>query len=179
VFDLGGQSGGHVPPTARFEHPQGTPEAGVHVDLDASASADPDGTIVRYRWHVDGEGNGVDYGAGFEGERTSYAFPAAGEYEVTLCVADEDGFGATATWRTAVTPAIEPVVGDASPTDPDGDGLYEDVNGDGRRGLGDVHALFAGRNSRAIREDPEAFDFTGDWRFGIGDVVALFEELVR
>ena len=62
-------------------------------------------------------------------------------------------------------------------TDPDGDGVYEDVNGDGSYTVTDVQALFANRDSAAIRNDPDAFDFNGDGEFSINDVQALFARL--
>jgi hypothetical protein len=65
----------------------------------------------------------------------------------------------------------------APPTDPDGDGAYEDVNGDGAVGIGDVIVLFNGLSSPAVADHPDAFDFNGDGSVGIGDVVALFDEL--
>ncbi|MFC6940519.1 hypothetical protein ACFQE8_11185 [Salinirubellus sp. GCM10025818] len=43
--------------------------------------------------------------------------------------------------RVSVSP--EPVVSGRPPTDPDGDGLYEDVNGNGRVDYDDVVELYA------------------------------------
>lgn len=45
------------------------------------------------------------------------------------------------------------------PTDPDGDGLYEDINGDGESDIGDVHALFTNADDETIQTNPDAFDF--------------------
>lgn len=64
---------------------------GMDVLLDASASYDVDGTIVRYGWDLDADGN-------IDEETTkptlSVSFPAAGDYTVGLTVVD--GFGNTA-----------------------------------------------------------------------------------
>jgi serine protease len=70
-----------------------------------------------------------------------------------------------------------PAVTGASPTDPDGDGRYEDVNGDGRFDVVDVQALFEGREGSAVGADPAAFDFNDDGEAGIVDVQALFARL--
>jgi hypothetical protein len=72
-------------------------------------------------------------------------------------------------------PAVVP--GGAAPTDPDGDGLFEDVNGDGRVGVGDVIALFNGLGTPAVDAHVDAYDFSGDGRVGVGDVVGLFDEV--
>jgi PKD repeat protein len=61
-------------------------------------------------------------------------------------------------------------------TDVDGDGRYEDVNGNGRTDFDDVVALFERRASDSDG-DVDAFDFNGNWRVDFEDVVALFEQL--
>jgi hypothetical protein len=67
-----------------------------------------------------------------------------------------------------------PVVGDNAPTDPDGDGLYEDVNGDGDVNVGDAQALFANTDDPAVQNNVDAFDFNGDGSVDVGDAQALF-----
>jgi PKD repeat protein len=59
------------------------------VDFDASASSDPDGTIVLYEW-VFGDG---DTGVG---ETTSHTYDTAGTYTAILRVYDDEGALATA-----------------------------------------------------------------------------------
>ena len=60
--------------------------AGQATSFDASASADPDGTIVRYDWDF-GDGTG----APDAGPTPSHAYGAAGTRTVTLTVTDADG----------------------------------------------------------------------------------------
>jgi PKD repeat protein len=72
-----------------------------------------------------------------------------------------------------------PVVGDDAPTDPDGDGLFEDVNGDGNATGTDVTALFTNIGSPAVQDNPSAFDFNGDGQVTGSDVTALFTELAQ
>ena len=72
---------------------------------------------------------------------------------------------------------LSPVVGDAPPTDPNGDGLYEDVNGDGEVTYADVVDLFENFDSAAVQNNPEAFDFNGNGRLDFDDVITLFRSL--
>ncbi|GGJ06837.1 hypothetical protein GCM10008995_15910 [Halobellus salinus] len=70
------------------------------------------------------------------------------------------------------------ITGDGSPAgDPDGDGLYEDINGDGSFTAVDVQALFANLDSDAVQRNQELFDFNGDGQVDITDVQALFAML--
>jgi PKD repeat protein len=64
------------------------------------------------------------------------------------------------------------------PTDEDGDGLYEDVNGDGDATIADVQAFFTSYNSDTVANNSAAFDFNGDGSVTISDVQALFDESV-
>ncbi|MDQ2055083.1 MULTISPECIES: PQQ-binding-like beta-propeller repeat protein [Halobellus] len=74
--------------------------------------------------------------------------------------------------------AAPDVTGSGSPAgDLDGDGRYEDVNGDGAFTATDVQALFANLDSDAVQENPELFDFNGDGQVDITDVQALFKIL--
>ncbi|MDF9747286.1 glycoside hydrolase family 5 protein [Natrinema salsiterrestre] len=61
--------------------------------------------------------------------------------------------------------------------DRDGDGLYEDVNGDNETTHGDVNTLFEHRDADGVQNNPEQFDFDGNGRFGFSDILALLEEL--
>ncbi|POG55467.1 ABC transporter [Haloferax marisrubri] len=73
---------------------------------------------------------------------------------------------------------LEPVgVSDAAPTDPDGDGTFEDINGDGNVTVSDVQAMFANRNSPAITDNADEFDFSGNGEVNIVDVQRLFVEI--
>ena len=72
---------------------------------------------------------------------------------------------------------MDPVVGDSPPTDPNGDGLYEDVNGDGEVNYADVVDLFENFDSAAVQNNPEAFDFNGNGRLDFDDIITLFSSL--
>jgi hypothetical protein len=60
------------------------------------------------------------------------------------------------------------------PGDLDGDGLYEDVNGDGNVDSGDAQSLFSNRDADAVQDNVAAFDFNGDGSVNVGDAQALF-----
>ncbi|MFB6253726.1 MAG: S8 family serine peptidase [Halobacteriaceae archaeon] len=70
-----------------------------------------------------------------------------------------------------------PVVGDQEPTDPDGDGKYEDINGDGEANVVDVQALFANLHSDVVQNNPKFFDFNDDGEVNVVDVQRLFVEV--
>ena len=64
------------------------------------------------------------------------------------------------------------------PTDPDRDGLYEDINGNGRKGFNDVVVFF--NYLKWVEENQpciECFDFNKNGRIDFDDVVKLFEEI--
>jgi len=63
------------------------------------------------------------------------------------------------------------------PTDPDNDGLYEDINGNGRKDFDDVVAFFQYLEWVPDNEPVECFDFNGNGRIDFDDIVKLFDEL--
>ncbi|MFC7769243.1 CARDB domain-containing protein [Salinirubellus sp. GCM10025899] len=60
------------------------------------------------------------------------------------------------------------------PQDLDGDGLYEDVNGNGEVNLNDVQAIFVNRDSAVVQENGELFDFNDSGEFNNVDIQKLF-----
>ena len=75
-----------------------TSVSGLTVTADGSGSSDPDGQIVAYDW---------DWGDGESstGQLASHAYPAAGDYTVTLTVTDDRGGTAQTTARVTATHA--------------------------------------------------------------------------
>ena len=63
------------------------------------------------------------------------------------------------------------------PTDPDGDGIYEDLNGNGRLDFADVVLYFNQMTWIAANEPVSAFDLNGNGRIDFADIVALFNEI--
>ena len=77
-------------PVASFTMNPNTGNFPLTVNLDASASSDPDGKIVSYQW------NSSD-GQVATGQQANLTFNQAGEYTITLTVTDD--YGATATQK--------------------------------------------------------------------------------
>ncbi|MFW6436256.1 MAG: hypothetical protein ACOCYZ_01320 [Halococcoides sp.] len=68
-----------------------------------------------------------------------------------------------------------PAIGDADrPRDLDGDGTYEDINGDGRVNFPDVNAFFQRSDEPIVRDHADAFDFDDDGSISLQDVLTLF-----
>jgi hypothetical protein len=84
-------------PVATFQFGPPSPKVGDIVLFDASASFDPDGTIVSYEWDWgDGDLHGF-------GRNQDHDFSAPGTYFVTLTVTDNVGLKSTATRAVVVS----------------------------------------------------------------------------
>ena len=70
-----------------------------------------------------------------------------------------------------------PVVGDSTPTDPDDDGLYEDVDGSDEVTYNDVVVFFGHFGDPAVQNHSDAYDFDGSGDVTYNDVVALAGEV--
>jgi hypothetical protein len=64
------------------------------------------------------------------------------------------------------------------PTDPDGDCIYEDLNGNNRLDFADVVLYFNQMEWIATNEPVSAFDFNGNGRIDFNDIVRLFGEIL-
>lgn len=93
-------------PTAAFEIVlDGNATAGLPIDFDASASTDPDGDNLTYKWDFGDNGTA-------EGVLVNYTYEAAGNFTVTLTVTDTGGLASTANETLAVSgpAALEPAM---------------------------------------------------------------------
>ena len=80
--------------------------------------------------------------------------------------------------RAHSRPVILAVPGAVSlPAGTDADGLYDDVNGNGRKDFADVVLFFTNLGWIAANEPPGVFDYTGNGRIDFADVIWLFDRL--
>ena len=79
---------GNDPPVAALSADPTSGDAPLNVDFDASASNDPDGTIVRYEFDFDEGAGWEDYGSTATAQHT---YNTAGTYNPTVRVTDDGG----------------------------------------------------------------------------------------
>lgn len=84
-FEVVGGEVQNEPPTASFEYSPADPVAGEQVQMSASGSYDPDGSIETYEWDVDNDGTPEA-----TGETTTKEF-TAGSHDIRLTVTDNNG----------------------------------------------------------------------------------------
>jgi subtilisin family serine protease len=78
---------------------------------------------------------------------------------------------------TGPTTQVIPLPGYSTPRDLNGDGKYEDINGNGRADFADITLFFKNMDWIAAKEPIAAFDFSGNNRIDFTDVVKLFQSL--
>ena len=110
----------------------------------------------------------------------THAYAAPGTYTVTLTASaaghPSDTIRAIDRIRVGASVAALPG-GAGTPTDTDADGLYDDVNGNGRKDFADVVLYFNQMTWIAANEPVSAFDYNGNGRIDFADVVWLFNHL--
>ncbi|WP_231188784.1 ThuA domain-containing protein [Haladaptatus sp. DYF46] len=87
------------------------------------------------------------------------------------------GVGGAAAPTSQLSDQPPAVVGDSKPTDPDGDGLYEDVNGDGEANYDDIVDLFDNYDDSAVQDNAYAYDFNDNGNLDFDDIVEFFRSL--
>ena len=72
-----------------------------------------------------------------------------------------------------------PPLGDNTnaPVDSDGDGRYEDIDGDGQVTHDDVTTFFEHLEGDTVQNNTDAFDFDENGRIGFGDVIELLRDI--
>ena len=102
-------------PEALFVVVYDVTEDSMVVDLDASSSADPDGTVVAYQWAFSDDLDIIEpeaYSTVVTTEVLRVRCPVQGEYSVVLVVRDEEGANSTPVSGTIVVPnvPVEPML---------------------------------------------------------------------
>ena len=89
-----------------------------------------------------------------------------------------NGDGSDTGMKTGYITVVQPVPGaSAGPTDTNGDGLYDDVNGNDRPDFADVVLYFNQMTWISGNQPISAFDYNGNGRIDFADVVWLFNNL--
>jgi PKD repeat protein len=78
---------------------------------------------------------------------------------------------------TCIPPSRCPTVDGTRTTDPDGDGLCEDFNGNGRMDFDDMNTFFDEFDDPEVRDNVDAFDFNENGRIDFDDINTLFDEI--
>ncbi|WP_207591076.1 alkaline phosphatase PhoX [Halomontanus rarus] len=181
-----GLAGGRV--TVSVEHADVAEivDASYHdaLELTADPAVGDDGSSVAFRFaDLDDEFEaGLEEGtlATLELEGTG-----TGTTDITIDVHamdDDSGTPIEPQPRPGIVVTGPPSIGGGSgsgraPTDVDGDGLFEDVNGNGRLDYDDVVLLFEHLEDESVQLNDGAFDFNENGRIDYDDVVALSDEL--
>ena len=91
---------------------------------------------------------------------------------------NEEGNAIGANARSGVLVTGPPTVtGGSAPTDPDGDGLYEDLNGNGRLDYEDIEILFSNFDADSVTMNKSAYDFNENGQLDFDDIVDLYQEV--
>jgi PKD repeat protein len=108
-----------------------------------------------------------------------HTYAAAGTYTVNLTATNSAGSDSEEkTGYVTVTAGVIPLPGQTlPPTDPDHDGLYEDLNGNGDPDFNDVQIYFREMDWIADNEPVAAFDFNGNSGIDFNDIQILFREM--
>ncbi len=149
--------------TVTFENLDGLPHDFHMVDTSGGTQdSEIEGTGAPPEGYID------------QGETVSVTFTATEEMVEYYCSAHPNAMRGTVEIVGGNGGETPPPIGDSdsSPTDPDGDGLYEDINGDGEVTDADGELFFEQFEDPEIQNNLDAFDFNGNGRVDLDDIVA-------
>ena len=142
---------------------------------------DPDNGTPEWSAAVDyGEGAGLEVLA-LAGQSFTLGniYELAGIYTVSVTVNDGDGGVTTVSVIVTVQIDFPTLPGEVGPVqDLDGDGLAEDVNGNGRADFDDLVTLFQHMLSPEVQNNQEYFDFNGNGWLDFDDIVEMFRTML-
>ncbi|KQC04704.1 MAG: hypothetical protein APR53_02965 [Methanoculleus sp. SDB] len=159
-------------PVADFEAEPRSGEAPLTVRFTDTST----GYITHLAWDFDNDGT-----TDSTDESPDHEYALSGTYTVKLTVTGPGGSDdevKTDYITVTAVPALSPLPGYTNlPQDPDGDGLFEDVNGDSIFSFGDIRTFFEYYDAWIPANEPgECFDYDNNSMIGFGDVRALFTE---
>lgn len=164
--------------------PNGTPNLSADFDVSPSTGYNP--LTVHFTDLSEGEPNSWKWNFGDGGgsimSNPNHTYSKPGKYSVSLLIG-KSGYSSLTEQKDAVTvkypyvtvtPFPKPEGGNYSvPTDPDGDGRYEDINGNGWLENEDPVILLKNLDWVKKNEPVIQFDFDGSGFIGYSDVVSL------
>ena len=111
-----------------------------------------------------------------------FAAQSPGTTQITITVHEMDDDEGSPVLANSVGGTLEvidlrTVGGNDTPTDPDGDGRYEDVNGNGQVDYDDVVVLFTEKETGAVQNHPDAYDLNDNGVVDFDDIVDLAGEV--
>jgi PKD repeat protein len=193
------RSGGAWTQAANFVAADGDSQDGFGATVALSA----DGTTGLVGAAGDDDPNGLNAGSAYVFDRAGGAWTQ----RVKLAADDgdnQDQFGRAVSVSADGTTGLVGAMGDEGPSggadagsayvfelaaldgpavdgrparDADGDGRYEDVDGDGRQSFDDVVTLFESLDAPSVESNPDAFDFNRNGRLDFDDLLALFRSI--
>ena len=127
---------------------------------------------LKFAWMDDAGWHTMTVDPGNDGDMPSLALDSAGNAHIS--------YHASGILKYARGIRVEPIPFPGyskSPTDPDRDGFYEDLNGNGRLDFADVVLYFNEMEWITENEPVAAFDLNVNGRIDFADIVALFNEI--
>lgn len=134
-------------PLADIAVSQATGTAPLTITFDATASSDPDGTIVGFDWSFGDGQQGI-------GDVINYTYTDPGSYVVVLSVTDDSGGVSTAT-RVVTVEAPPPTVNETP---------IASISASATSGSAPLSVSFSGSSS----SDPDGYIVKYAWNFGDG-----------
>jgi hypothetical protein len=115
-------------PTSSFTAAPSSVVKNQTVSFDGSASSDPDGTIAKYEWDLDGNGS-FETSTGTT-PTTGRSYPTAGSFEVKLRVTDNEGISSTSA-KTVTVNTLAPTASFTATPNPANTGQAVSFDGSG------------------------------------------------
>ncbi len=128
---------------------------------------DPDGGNVTCYWNF-GDGSTAI------GCEVTHTYAKDGTYNVTLTVVDETNVSSSITKRIKIKGNKNENQGPPMSKDLDGDGLYEDINGDGKFDINDIVYFQWHFRDTEFQQYKQYYDFWPDGKLDYKDVLSLY-----